>query len=520
MPCYLGIDSSTQSCKGLVIDTDQGKVVLNLSIDYNTELPHYRSPEGFLLTRDPVVRHSDPLMWVEALDLLFERARSQGFDWSRVAGVSCSGQQHGSVYLNAGHVRASWDSSRPLAEQVRPLLSRPTAPIWMDSSTSRECAEIAQAAGGDAHVLAVTGSRATERFTGPQIRKFFKEDPDGYARTARVHLVSSFMAYLLTGESGTPIDRGDGAGMNLMDLASGDWNAALLEATAPGLREKLPAVTPSEHVVGPVADYFVKKYGLSPQARVVASSGDNPCSLVGMGATRPGTAVVSLGTSDTYFAAMSKVQTDPAGYGHVFGNPAGGFMSLICFKNGSLTRKKVAERFGLSWEDFSAAIRQTPPGNHGNLMLPYEEAEITPRILSPQMKLFGSPDFTAWKDRAAAVRAVVEAQALSMRLHSGWIAERPRELLVTGGASQNDDLLQVFADVFQARLRRLSVANSAGLGAALRAAAACGGLAWEELFARFAAPEPQVIEPNPAAAAGYDQALAAFDKALKDTFPR
>ena len=39
-----------------------------------------------------------------------------------------------------------------------------------------------------------TGSRAFERFTGPQIRAFAKREPDAYRETARIHLVSSFMA--------------------------------------------------------------------------------------------------------------------------------------------------------------------------------------------------------------------------------------------------------------------------------------------------------------------------------------
>jgi xylulokinase len=45
---------------------------------------------------------------------------------------------------------------------------------------------------------------------------------------------------------------------------------------------------------------------------------------------------------------MDSPCTDPRGYGHVFGNPAGRFMSLICFKNGSLAREKIRDRFGLT----------------------------------------------------------------------------------------------------------------------------------------------------------------------------
>ena len=69
----------------------------------------------------------------------------------------------------------------------------------MDSSTGAECAEITAAVGGEATLARHTGSRAFERFTGPQIRRFANARAGGYARDVRIHLVSSFMASLLAG---------------------------------------------------------------------------------------------------------------------------------------------------------------------------------------------------------------------------------------------------------------------------------------------------------------------------------
>lgn len=517
MSRFLGLDSSTQSLSAIVIDAAEKRTVLDETVNFGDDLPHYNSPNGFLPDDNDLVKHSDPLMWVEALDLLLARARDNGFDWSTVAGISGSGQQHGSVYLNASLDRpGGWDAAQPLHEQVKPLLARPTSPIWMDSSTTAECREIGAAAGGDEVVARVSGSRPIERFTGPQIRRFHKLSGAAYDNTARIHLVSSFMASLLAGAD-APIDYGDGAGMNLLDLASGDWSAALLEATAPSLAEKLPPAAPSSTVVGEIAEYFVANYGFRAGTPVVAWSGDNPCSLVGMGAVAPGTAVVSLGTSDTFFAAMSRPKTDPNGYGHAFGNPGGGFMSLICFKNGSLAREEVCRRFDMSWEQFSAAILEaTQPGNDGNMMLPYFVPEITPVVLKAQVELFGSEEFREWRQPAAAARAIVEAQALSMRTHSEWIGEETERILVTGGGSQNQGILQVLADVFDAPLQRLAgVANSAALGAALRAANAVEDLEWQELFADFSAPDPAVAAtPRPEAKAVYDRMATDFQARL------
>jgi xylulokinase len=506
MGLYLGLDSSTQSLSAMVIDTEAGRVVLDQSVNFGKALPEYGSPSGFLPHEDPRIKHADPLMWVAALDLLLGNLKAAGVDLGKIKGLSGAGQQHGSVYLNQRLDDApAWEPSQDLVGQVRPLLSRATSPIWMDSSTSEQCRAIADAVGGDARVVSLTGSRAVERFTGPQIRAFYERDAPGYETTREIHLVSSFFASILIGKT-APIDQGDGAGMNLMELARGDWSAELLTATAPGLAERLPKVVPSRTVVGELSSYFVRKYGFAPGTPVVAFTGDNPSSLVGMGATEPGTAVVSMGTSDTVFAAMRQPLTDPRGFGHVFGNPAGGFMCLICFANGSLAREKVAERGGLSWDAFERAIlEETAAGNQGNWLLPFFIPEMTPKVLSPKVELFGTERFMAWQEPAALARAIVEAQALSMQRHSDWIGEQPKVIRVTGGASRNRGIRQVLADVFDAEIRSLSVGNSSALGAALRAAEAVGKVPFPALYAAFAATDDaSSVTPRAGTAGAYD----------------
>jgi xylulokinase len=514
MAFFLGLDSSTQSLSAMVIDTAEGRVVVDESVNFGADLPSYRSPHGVLENSDPSVRHSDPLMWVEALDLLLSRVQKDGFDWSTVSGISGAGQQHGSVYLKEPLRDAGrWRTNKNLVDQVRPLLSYPTSPMWMDSSTGEECREIAAAAGGRERVLKISGSIPIERFTGPQIRKIWKTAPDVYRETAEIHLVSSFMASLLTGGS-APIDLGDGAGMNLLDLATARWSTALLDATAPGLAAKLQVPVASHTRVGPIAPYFVERYGFRASTPVIAFTGDNPSSLVGMGAIAPGTRLISLGTSDTVFAAMDGPRTDPNGYGHVFGNPAGGFMSLICFTNGSLAREEVAKRFGLDWPQFTKAISETPAGNGDRLLLPYFTAETTPRFAAG-VELFGSDAFVAWREPAEAARAVVEAQALSMRRFSEWIGHAPKQLVLTGGASRNPGIQRIVADVFQCPVRTLRTGNASALGGALRAAQAAGGCTWKDLFAAFVGLDPDVnVVPDASARAAYDHLGRLLDEKL------
>jgi xylulokinase len=215
---------------------------------------------------------------------------------------------------------------------------------------------------------------------------------------------------------------------------------------------------------------------------------------------------------------MAAPRTDPRGYGHVFGNPAGGFMALACFANGSLAREEIARRFGLDWDGFADAIlTRTRPGNRGNLLLPYFVPEITPRLPAPVVGWFGSDDFVGGRDPYAAARAVVETQALSLRLHSRFVGEDMDPILVTGGASQNPGILRVLADVFQATIVPLQVSNSSALGAALRAAQAVGGTAWDELALRFSTPAtPLAVAPNPAVRAVYDEASRQLEARLNE----
>ena len=512
---FLGLDSSTQSLTGVLIDPASGKITCQLSVNFGGDLPQYGAPSGFIPGGADGEVHSNPLLWLDALDLLFS-GLAAATDLSKVEVIAGSGQQHGSVYLDASFDTrlATLDSALGLAAQLAPALTRPTAPIWMDTSTGPECAEITAALGGSAEVCRRSGSIAIERFTGPQIRRFFKADPAAYARTGRIHLVSSFIASVMAGKS-VAIDYGDGAGMNLLNLASLAWDKGLLDATAPGLLDKLPPLAAATTVQGKVSDYFVRKYGLSTACKCALFTGDNPASLVGMGATTPGNIVISLGTSDTFFAAMPGPKTDPNGFGHVFGNPAGGFMSLICFRNGSLAREALRDRLGLDWPTFDGAPAATRAAAGSNLMLPFFGPEITPRHDFTGPVLQGTPAFESGAEPALQVRALLEGQFLNMRLHSQWMGVKAERIRLTGGASKNDGVPQIAADVFQSPIERLAVSNSAALGAALIAAAAAGHdlPALQQVFCQ-AAPGSS-LQPDPALAPVYQDALTRFATLLK-----
>ena len=128
---------------------------------------------------------------------------------------------------------------------------------------------------------------------------------------------------------------------------------------------------------------------------------------------------------------------------------------------------------------------------------------------APAPRWYGSEAFVAGRDANGAARAVVEAQALSMRLHAEWIGEATDRILVTGGASKNPAILRVLADVFQAEIVPLRVSNSSALGGTLRAAQADEGRSWDELYARFAAPDlDRRVTPDRSTKVIYDSLAA------------
>jgi xylulokinase len=173
----------------------------------------------------------------------------------------------------------------------------------------------------------------------------------------------------------------------------------------------------------------------------------------------------------------------------VYGAPTGDYMGLTCFLNGSLARERVRDAHGLTWDQFSRALEASPPGNRGRLIVPWFEPEITPPVPVPGVHRYGL-DAT---DAAGNVRAVIEAQQMAMARHSRWMGVEVDVIHATGGASANRQILQVMADVFGVDVYQLEVANSAALGAALRAAHAhtrgTGQAAgWDEIVAGFAEP--------------------------------
>ncbi|XP_035772171.1 xylulose kinase [Neolamprologus brichardi] len=381
----------------------------------------------------------------------------------------------------------------------------------MDSSSTQQCEDLQAAAGGALRLAEITGSRAYERFTGNQIAKLRQTRAEEFQDTERISLVSSFAASLFLGGYAA-IDYSDGSGMNLLDIRTRNWSEICLQASAPHLDQLLGAPLPSTSVLGPVSSYFVHRYGFSESCSVVAFTGDNPASLAGM-RLQPGDVAVSL--TLTHFLSSRRVTVAVNVCVCVDRLQCFRCFVISSFKNGSLTRERVRnECAGASWELFSAALSDTPLGNHGNIGFYFETMEITPPVIG--VHRFDSADCEVSSlSPQVEVRAVVEGQFLSRRLHAerlGYSIIPGTRVLATGGASSNKEILQVLSDVFNAPVYTIDLSDSTCLGSAYRALhglVAESGASFVDVVKK--APEPRLVAtPHPKAKEVYDELLKRY----------
>lgn len=319
-------------------------------------------------------------MWIKAIDLVLDRLVVQGADLNTVVALSGSAQQHGSLYWSEKGIQAleDLDADRFLHSQIDDMAFTMTrTPIWMDSTTAKQCIEMEEAIGGRDVMEKWTGSRCYERFTGPQIRKVFQQRRDVYDATKRISLVSSFLASIFLGKV-APIDHSDASGMNLFDIREKKWAESCLNSCAPDLAERLGEPVPTHTIIGQIAPFFVNRFNFKSDCRVVAFTGDNPSAFAGMLITDDWLAV-SLGTSDTIM--MTLEEPPMLQDGHVLVHPTmpEKYMGLLCFRNGSLVRDIFKRSEGNNnWDTFSELLDATPRGNHGCMALHFFNQEIIP----------------------------------------------------------------------------------------------------------------------------------------------
>ncbi|KAI9012525.1 hypothetical protein CLU79DRAFT_770308 [Phycomyces nitens] len=508
---YLGLDLSTQQLKCTLIDQDHS-IVLEEAVNFDKDLSEFGIHHGAIQHGNVVT--SPTLMWVKALDILLGKLSKSPYI-SKIKAISGAGQQHGSVYWSQKGIDqlANLDSTLTLADQLKNGFSIEQSPIWQDASTTRECRALEDFVGGPEALTKRTGSKAYERFTGNQIAKIYAENREKYDKTANISLVSSFLASLLAGKL-APVDSAEGSGTNLMDITTHRWDNQLLKKCGGDQLANKLGLEPVEggDVVGKIDGYYQKRYGFSSDCKILPFTGDNSATLVSMNLNQ-GDCVISLGTSDTVLVYLKQGEAEPTTESHLMAHPIDttGFMGMLCYKNGSLTRQHIRDIYAShDWDKFNKCI-QNKARDTSTFGFYYWMQEIIP-FAKGIYRFENGKQVQEFSDPSLNVRAILESQFLSMRIRLGRMTHggKMKRLLATGGAAANPHILQVLSDVFGVPVYKQKGMNSASLGGALLAKYGDLQSSFEDIMKGHTTEPELVCSPDPKETAYYDTKLEEY----------
>ncbi|WP_320772835.1 xylulokinase [Streptomyces sp. CRN 30] len=399
-PLVVGVDTSTQSTKALVVDVATGRVVAS------GQAPHTVSSGAG--------RESDPRQWWDALR---EALRQCGEPAREAAAVSVGGQQHGLVTLDAQ------------GDPVRPAL------LWNDVRSAPHARRLIEELGGPKAWAERTGSVPSASFTVTKWAWLAENEPDAVRATKAVRLPHDYLTERLTGEGTT--DRGDASGTG--------WWASGTEAYDDETLARVgldPALLPRVVRPGEVAGTVRDGHGL-PFAKgtlVAAGTGDNAAAALGLG-VRPGVPVMSLGTSGTVYAVSRHRPADPSGTVAGFADACGDWLPLACTLNCTLAVDRVAALLHLDREAVDPGTAVT--------LLPYLDGERTPNLPNASGLLHGlRHDTTAGQLLQAAYDGAVHALLGALELVLDADADPSAPLLLIGGGARGT--------AWQETVRRLS----------------------------------------------------------------
>ena len=479
MNLYIGIDLGTSAAKLLLMD-ELGEIKNVISKGYPLEFPK------------PGWSQQNPEDWRKAIlegipELL------TGFDGASVAGIGCGGQMHGLVILDEND------------NVIRPAI------LWNDGRTAAQVDYLNNEVGKE-KLSGMTANIAFAGFTAPKILWVWENEPENFARIAKIMLPKDYVNYILTGVHAC--DYSDASGMLLLDVEHKCWSRQMLEIV--GVTEKqMPKLFESYHCIGTVKPDVAKLLGLGEHVVVAAGAGDNAAAAVGTGVVGEGGCNISLGTSGTVFISSEKFGVDSTNALHAFAHADGGYHLMGCMLSAASCNKWLMEDI-LQTTDYAAqqaAIREACLGENHTYFLPYLMGERSPINDTDARGTFIG--MTMDTTRADLVQAVLEGVAFAIR-DSVEVA-RSLGISITsskicGGGAKSALWKRILANVLNIPLESPESEQGPGMGGAMLAMVACGAYdsvkAVCDRFVRVAA----VVEPEPALAAKYEKHYQQFRK--------
>ncbi len=439
MSLFIGIDSGTQSVKAVVLDLNTRQVIADA-----------RAPHTLIAGLPVGHMEQHPQEWTAALDTVLGEVARQ-VDGRRVRGIGVSGQQHGFVPLDAK------------GQVIRP------AKLWCDTSTTAECAILTKKLGGPKAAIRQTGNLILPGFTAPKILWLKRHEPRNYQKLRHVLLPHDYLNFWLTGNYF--MEFGDASGTALMDVRKRAWSKDVINAIDKNLAAWLPELSESHQPTGVLKPELARKYGFTGEVVVSAGGGDNMMGAIGTGNVAPGVVTASFGTSGTIYAYAAKPVVDPQGEIAAFCSSSGGWLPLLCTMNVTTVTEQVRALFNQDHAALETAVRDTPAGSGGLVLLPYLAGERTPNVPDGSGVLLGLNQKTFTSGHLA--RAAMEGATMGMNYGLRRLAAlgvKAKEIRVTGGGAKSPVWRQLMADIFGVPVVAMVEDEGAALGGALQAA--------------------------------------------------
>ena len=443
---FLGIDVSTTGAKALLID-EAGRLIGSAVTPLTVQTPK------------PLWSEQNPHeWWFGTWRSIRDVLQTTGATAEEIVAVGLTGQMHGLVLLDAAR------------RVLRPAI------LWNDQRTSVECDEIRSRMGGRARLVEVTGNDALTGFTAPKILWVRKHEPEIYKQARSVLLPKDYVRMRLTGE--LAMDKADGSGTLLFDLAARDWSQEVLEKLEIPA-EWLPETFEGPQTTGHITKLAAEETGLREGTPVVAGGGDQAAGAVGVGAVRPGVVALTLGTSGVVFAATETALIEPLGRLHAFCHAVPNrwhFMGVTLAAAGSLQWYRDALAPEMSFEALVAEAAEAPAGSEGLLYTPYLSGERTPH--PDPMARASFVGLTVRHRRAHMTRAVLEGVAFSMKdcfgLLTGAGLSGVGQVRIAGGGARSALWRKIMASVLEVEIVTVNSTEGAAYGAALLAGVGAG----------------------------------------------
>ena len=431
-PLVLGIDSSTQSTKALLVDAETGQVL---------EERRASHPDG---------TEVDPRAWLRAVD------EAAGPLLDRADALAVGGQQHGMVLLDEA------------GEVVRDAL------LWNDTRSADAATALIEEMGGPQASVEEIGSLMVASFTASKLRWVRDEEPENAQRAAQVLLPHDFVSLHLAESGAAPFtDRGDASGTGYYSTREEAWKPELVEA-ALGKSLGLPRLPSAPNEV---------MARTASGAAIAAGTGDNMGAALGL-SLGPGDVSVSIGTSGVCAMVSDARPGDASGTVTGFADATGRFLPMTTTINASRILEAGRALLGVSHEEMAELALASEPGANGVTLLPYFDGERTPNRPHARATLTGMSTSTTREDVA---RAYVEGLLCSLADGIAALEERTgtaaRRITLIGGGARSRAIQQLAPAIFGREVTIAPDGEFVALGAARQAAWALAGTeeppAWE-----------------------------------------